>query len=79
MSDADLPPLMPHPEQAENRIKAGWSREEAESTPIRRIKRKDGSPVVAQFATVAMKTPSKVQRYVREGMTIEEAVRCVEN
>lgn len=74
MSEIEDPARRPHPEQVKNRMKAGWSREEATNTPIRRITKKDGSLNIAEFARAAEKAPSDAQRLVRQGLPLEDAI-----
>jgi len=64
----------PHAETIAYRINTlGWTEQKARETPIRPREHKDGRINLAREARSSGLTPSKVQRLVREGYSLQDA------
>lgn len=66
---------MPHAETIEYRVRdLGWTEQQARETPIRKISRPEGGVNIAEYARALDATPSLVQRFVRAGYALDDAV-----
>ena len=67
---------MPDREAVEFRTRLGWSEGEARVTPMRKMEHADGRVNVAAYARSLDATPSKVQKAMREGLDLDDAVEA---
>lgn len=65
----------PHAETIDYRInRLGWTEKEAREMPVRFHPGRNGKPNVAQIAREFEATPSKVQLYMRQGYSLDDAI-----
>ena len=65
-----------HTETIANRVRSGWSLHAAETTPIRSVRHRDGRVNIAAIARANGCTPSKVQRLIRSGLSLNDALKA---